>query len=73
MPPDVLCERGTTRPLCFEVELPETLVRRSTVARLRALSATGLEPRVVLVAAPDQHERSIGAARRMLHPRRHPP
>ena len=66
-PPDVLCERGTTRPLCFEVELPETLVRRTTVDRLRALSATGLEPRVVLVAAPAHHERQIGEARRMLH------
>ncbi|MBJ7457186.1 MAG: hypothetical protein JHC74_14110, partial [Thermoleophilia bacterium] len=34
-PPDVLCERGgDARPICFEVELPETLVRRTTVMRL---------------------------------------
>ena len=38
-PPDVLCERGSTRPLCFEVELPETLVRRTTVDRLRAITS----------------------------------
>lgn len=66
-PPDVLCERGVTRPICFEVELPETLVRRATVARLRALSETGLEPRVVLVADPYHHERQIEEARRLLH------
>ncbi len=66
-PPDVLCERGATRPICFEVELPETLVRRATVARLRALSETGLEPRVVLVADPYHHERQIDEARRLLH------
>lgn len=66
-PPDVLCERGATRPLCFEVELPETLVRRTTVDRLRALTETGWEPRVVLVASPAQHARHIDEARRMLH------
>jgi hypothetical protein len=66
-PPDVHCERGsTTRPICFEVELPETLVRRATVDRLRALDVLGIEPRVVLVATPAQHERSISEARRML-------
>ena len=66
-PADVHCERGAmTPPICFEVELPETLVRRSTVARLRALTLVGIEPRVVLVGAPSEHERQIAEARRML-------
>jgi hypothetical protein len=65
-PADVHCERGETRPLCFEVELPETLVRRSTVQRLRHLEATGIEPRVCLVAEASRHERQIAEARRML-------
>lgn len=66
-PADVHCVRGAERrPICFEVELPETLVRRATVSRLRALTLTGIEPRVVLVGAPDKHERQIAEARRML-------
>jgi hypothetical protein len=66
-PPDVLCERGgDSRPICFEVELPETLVRRTTVLRLRSLALSGAEPRVVLLAAPEAHERRISEARRML-------
>lgn len=67
LPPDVLCNRGAeTRPICFEVELPETLVRRTTVHRLRALTETGLEPRIVLVSASSAHERQIAEARRLL-------
>lgn len=67
-PPDVLCEVGRDSPaICFEVELPETLVRRATVARLRALAEQeAMEPRVVLVGEPDLHERQIAQARRML-------
>ncbi len=67
-PPDVLCERGSDSPaICFEVELPETLVRRPTVARLRRLSRQGaVEPRVVLVGAAASHERQISEARGML-------
>jgi hypothetical protein len=65
-PPDVLCERGSAPPIYFEVELPETLVRRATVQRLRALSRAPVEPRVVLVVASELHERRIAAARRML-------
>ena len=66
-PADVHCERGAERrPICFEVELPETLVRRATVARLRALAKTGIEPRVVLVSASERHERDIAEARRLL-------
>ncbi|MGD9571616.1 MAG: hypothetical protein AB7V62_07035 [Thermoleophilia bacterium] len=66
-PADVHCVRGVERrPICFEVELPETLVRRCTVSRLRALSVSGIEPRVVLVGAPWHHERQISEARRML-------
>ncbi len=60
------CERGAVRPLCFEVELPETLVRRATVQRLRHLEATGIEPRVCLVGESSHHERQIAEARRML-------
>jgi len=66
-PADVHCERGQKRrPICFEVELPETLVRRETVCRLRALTLSGIEPRVVLVGAPSAHSRQISEARRML-------
>ena len=66
-PPDVLCERGgASRPICFEVELPETLVRTCTVRRLRALTLTEIEPRIVLVGASSAHERQIAEARRML-------
>jgi hypothetical protein len=67
-PPDVLCERGIEdRSLCFEVELPETLVRRETVSRLRLLALNPtLEPRLVLVGASDAHARQIAEARRML-------
>lgn len=67
LPPDVLCERGRdTHPICFEVELPETLVRRATVIRLMALTRSGVEPRVVLVGASSGHERQIAETRRML-------
>ncbi|MGD9694735.1 MAG: hypothetical protein AB7V42_03630 [Thermoleophilia bacterium] len=68
-PPDVLCRVGGESPsLCFEVELPETLVRRATIERLRELAAhRSIEPRVVLVVPPDEHERHISQARRMLH------
>jgi hypothetical protein len=66
-PPDVLCERGWARPpIWFEVELPETLVRRATVERLRALSRAVVEPRVVLVVPSEEHERLIAGASRML-------
>jgi hypothetical protein len=65
-PPDVLCERGWAPPIYFEVELPETLVRRATVQRLRALFQAQVEPRVVLVVASELHERGIADARRML-------
>lgn len=66
-PADVHCVRGAERrPICFEVELPETLVRRETVRRLRDLVLTGIEPRVVLVAPGASHERRIAEARRML-------
>jgi hypothetical protein len=67
-PPDVFCEvRPGSRAVCFEVELPETLVRRPTLARLRALSRDGgVEPRVVLVGGPGEHERQIAATERML-------
>lgn len=67
-PPDVLCEVGRGSPaIWFEVELPETLVRRATVARLRALARNAaIEPRLVLVGEPEGHERQIAEARRML-------
>ena len=49
------------------MELPETLVRRTTVdAAARRSPARALEPRVVLVGAASAHERQIAEARRML-------
>ena len=66
-PPDVFCEVAPGSELCFEVELPETLVRRPTMVRLRALSEDAdLEPRVVLVGEPDDHARQIAETERML-------
>jgi hypothetical protein len=66
-PPDVFCEVGPRSAICFEVELPETLVRRPTMARLRALSEDEqVEPRVVLVGEPGDHARQIAETERML-------
>jgi hypothetical protein len=66
-PPDVFCEVEPGSAICFEVELPETLVRRPTLARLRALGEDEeVEPRVVLVGRPEDHERQIEASGRML-------
>jgi len=65
--PDVVCHRGDAVPLCLEVELPETLVRRETVHRLRGLSrGRAFDTRVVMVGAPEEHERQIREARRLL-------
>lgn len=66
--PDVLCSRGAvTPPMWFEVELPETLVRRDTVARLRRLALhERVEVRVVLVAPAERHAREVPDARRIL-------
>lgn len=66
-PPDVLCEVQPGNAILFEVELPETLLRRPTLARLRALSEDArVEPRVVLVGPPEEHERQIVRTERML-------
>jgi hypothetical protein len=67
-PPDVVCDRGDAGPpLCLEVELPETLVRREVVQRLDRLRATGMDTHVVLIAEdPDRHLRRIAEARRLL-------
>jgi hypothetical protein len=66
-PPDVFCEVRPGSAICFEVELPETLVRRPTMARLRALSEdAAVEPRVVLVGEPEDHARQIAETERML-------
>jgi hypothetical protein len=66
-PSDVFCEVEPGSAICFEVELPETLVRRPALARLRALNeVVDVEPRVVLVGAPEDHERQIAETRRML-------
>lgn len=54
-------------PLWFEVELPETLVRRETVSRLKRLARNdSVEPRLVLLGAPEQHDEQIAAAEWML-------
>jgi hypothetical protein len=66
-PPDVLCRREGRPPLCLEVELPETLVRRQTVARLRALTELlAFDTRVVLVAPTAEHGRAIDVGERLL-------
>jgi hypothetical protein len=66
--PDILCLRGgDTPPLCLEIELPETMVRKETLARLRALvDQRGYDLRVVLIADAEGHERCIHEAHRML-------
>ena len=63
-PPDVLCDRGAAAsPVVFEVELPETLVRRETVRRLGRLMDGALETRVVLIADGSHHETIRDASR----------
>lgn len=66
--PDVLCGRGPTlRPVWFEVELPETLVRREVVRRLTRLERAELvHARVVLVSPAALHEDHVPEARRLL-------
>lgn len=65
-PPDVVCERGAERPpVVFEVELPETLVRRDTVRRLARLVDGAADTRVVLIA-DDAHHDTIRDASRLL-------
>lgn len=66
-PPDVQCDRGIeTPPVVFEVELPETLVRRATVQRLRTLVDGALETRVVMIADDRDHPETIREASRLL-------
>jgi hypothetical protein len=66
-PPDVQCDRGVASPpVVFEVELPETLVRRETVRRLSTLVNGALETRVVMIADDEDHDETIREARRLL-------
>lgn len=66
-PPDVQCDRGVeSPPVLFEVELPETLVRRETVRRLSTLVDGELEMRVVMIADDDDHTETIREAGRLL-------
>jgi hypothetical protein len=65
--PDVHCERGREAPpILFEVELPETLVRRETVRRLDALIDGAVDARVVMIADDDAHHATIREAERLL-------
>lgn len=65
--PDVMCDRGAARrPVVFEVELPETLVRRDTVARLCELVDGEIDARVVIIADDDAHADTISGAERLL-------
>lgn len=66
--PDVLCPRGAEGlALWFEVELPETLVRRETVRRLARLAANDLiDARLVLVSPAHRHDDHVPEARRLL-------
>ncbi len=60
------CDRGAeTPPVVFEVELPETLVRRETVQRLERLVERALETRVVVIA-DDAHQETIRETSRLL-------
>ncbi len=52
--------------MVFEVELPETLVRRETVQRLCTLVSGALEARVVMIADDDAHTDAIREASRLL-------
>ncbi len=62
--PDVQCDRGVEAPpVVFEVELPETLVRRQTVTRLTRLVDGAVEARVVVIAEEDHPEVIRDAAR----------
>lgn len=66
-PPDVQCDRGVeSPPVLFEVELPETLVRRETVRRLSTLLDGTLEMRVVMIAEDEDHTEAIREASRLL-------
>lgn len=66
-PPDIVCERGVERPpVIFEVELPETLVRRDTVRRLADLVDGAAETRVVLIMDDAGHDDAIRDAARLL-------
>jgi hypothetical protein len=66
--PDIVCLRGgDLPPLCIEVELPETLVRKETLTRLRALvDDRGFDLRLVLIAGSEEHPHCIHQGRRML-------
>jgi hypothetical protein len=65
-PPDVTCDRRAEGPpVVFEVELPETLVRRETVQRLERLVDGALDTRVVMIA-DDDHRVTIRDASRLL-------
>ena len=66
-PPDVQCDRGAeTPPMVFEVELPETLVRRETVRRLSTLVDAAVETHVVMIADDSDHPDAIREASRLL-------
>ena len=52
--------------MVFEVELPETLVRRETVRRLSTLVDGAVETHVVMIADDDDHTETIREASRLL-------
>jgi len=65
--PDILCERGRdTPPVAVEVELPETLVRRDTIRRLRDYVDAAVDIHVAVIADVDEHPDAIADTRRML-------
>lgn len=65
--PDILCERGRdTPPVVVEVELPETLVRRDTIRRLREYVDSAVDIRVAVIADVDEHVEAIEDTCRML-------
>ena len=60
------CERGERPPLCIEVEIVETLVRRSTLKQLVHLVTQGMDARVAIVADPREHGDQMDTAARLL-------
>lgn len=63
---DVRCERGERPPLCIEVEIVETLIRRATLKHLARLVARGVDARVAVVADPREHAEQMDTAARLL-------
>ena len=63
---DVRCDRGEHPPICIEVEIVETLIRRATLRQLTRLATDGADARVAVVAEPRDHREQIATGTRLL-------